>query len=63
MMTLLVCLMALNLIALPLIAWWAVSVSRRQHDNDLRYHQSLLSDYIHGELTLQDSRLVDRLRP
>jgi hypothetical protein len=63
MMILLVCLMALNLVALPLIAWWAVYVNRRQRDSDLRYHRSLLSAHIHNELTLQDSRLADRFRP
>ena len=62
MMILLVCLMVSNLIALPLIMWWALSVNRRRRDNDLRHHRSLLSDHIHAELTLQDGRLVDRLR-
>lgn len=62
MLTLILGLVLLNVVALPLLTWWAVSATRRQRNNDLRYHRDILLAHIHTELILQESRLIDRLR-
>jgi len=45
-----------------LALWWTVSLTRKERNDDLRYHRNLLLERIHDELTAHEGRFADRLR-
>jgi hypothetical protein len=62
MMMLTAFLSTLYFVASMAALWWAISVVRRQHDNDLRFHRDLLLHHIELELKAQERRLAEVFR-
>ena len=61
-MIIIIGLMTIYFIALLLLLWWMYAAIRRQQNHDLRFQAGILLHRIQSELSMHESRLVDRLR-